>query len=85
MAHKIQLTLTQEETQLLSIRAKALGYSITKYVRFMIMKTAHEELMNKFPLFSMPAQLEEKTLLALEEHVGGKTRLLSSVDELDEL
>ena len=33
---KIQITLTPQEVATLSIKGKAMGYSVTKYVKFII-------------------------------------------------
>jgi len=78
---KIQITLTPEEVAALSIRGKALGYNVTKYIKFIISREAFEAVQS-IPIFEMEEVLEKKTLKALKDHKKGKSKKLLSVDQL---
>lgn len=41
---KLQLTLTREEAEILTYQAEALGYSLSRYVKFLIAQKAAESL-----------------------------------------
>jgi hypothetical protein len=78
---KIQITLTPEEVAALAVRAKALGYNVTKYIKFIVSREAFEAAQS-IPVFEMGEVLEKKTLKALKDHKKGKSKKLLSVDEL---
>ncbi|KKP70623.1 MAG: hypothetical protein UR68_C0040G0010 [Candidatus Roizmanbacteria bacterium GW2011_GWA2_35_19] len=65
-------------------RLVALGYNVTKYIKFIITKEAFETV-EAYPEYKMGPGLEEKTKAALKEFKNGKTRKLESIDELDSL
>ena len=74
---KIQITLTPEEIQALSMKGKRLGYSATKYIKFLIMKEAFS-VIESIPTYPLAADLEEKTLGTLKEYKNKKTIRLNS-------
>ena len=78
---KIQITLTPEEVAALAVRAKALGYNVTRYIKFIVSREAFEAAQS-LPVFEMGKALEKKTLKALKDHKKGKSKKLLSVDEL---
>jgi hypothetical protein len=78
---KIQITLTPEEVAALTLRAKTLGYNVTRYIKFIVSREAFEALQS-IPVFEMGEILEKKTLKALKDHKKGKSKKLLSVDEL---
>lgn len=80
---KIQLTLTEQEKNLLSLRAATLGYNIPKYVKFLISKEAFSVVENA-PVFSLSAKAEKSAEKALKEYREAKTLELKNLDDLDE-
>lgn len=70
---KIQITLTPEEVSALSYKSRSLGYNVTKYVKFIVMKEASSVVEN-YPVFSMSQSLEKRTNEALKLHEKGKTK-----------
>lgn len=71
---KLQITLTDEENQLLAMRATALGYDVTKYAKFLLAKEAIDSL-KEIPVFTASSSMEE----AIEEaHHAYKTGKLTS-------
>jgi hypothetical protein len=78
---KIQITLTPEEVAALAVRAKALGYNVTKYIKFIVSREAFEAVQS-ISVLEMGKALEKKTLKALKDHKKGKSKKLLSVDEL---
>jgi hypothetical protein len=58
---KIQITLTSEEVAALAVRAKALGYNVTRYIKFIVSREAFEAVQS-IPVFEMGKALEKKLL-----------------------
>lgn len=78
---KLQITLTDQEAANLNLSAMSLGYSLTRFVKFLLGKEALET--NKqVPVFKMSAKLEKSTKEAVEAYQRGK---VYSVDSLQEL
>lgn len=81
---KIQITITEQESQLLAQKATLLGYDVTKYVKFLISKealaTAHET-----PIFQMSDSGKKQYDQATLEHKVGKSLLLKDIDDLHDL
>ena len=75
--HKVQISLTPEEIAALSLKGKRLGYSATKYVKFLIMREAYS-VVESIPSYQLTSELEEKTLQALKEYRQKKTKKLKS-------
>lgn len=78
---KIQITLTPQEIAALSYKSKSLGYNVTKYIKFLVMKEAHS-VVEHTPEFAMTAQMERKTLKALKEHRQGKSKRIQRIEDL---
>lgn len=81
---KIQITLTSEETAALSLKGKALGYNVTKFIKFLVTQEAYS-IIESIPSFIMSKSLEEETLKAIEEHKKGKSKEIKNVEELEEI
>jgi len=79
---KIQITLTPEEVSALSLKSRSLGYNVTKYVKFIVMKEASSVVEN-YPVFPMSQALEKRTMDALKLHEKGKSRHLKTLNDLD--
>ncbi len=84
LSQKIQITLTPQEVAALSIKSKALGYNITKYVKFIVSKEAVEAV-EEYPTYKMSKKLEKITAKALKDYKEGKTVQLESPYDLDNL
>ncbi len=69
---KLQITLTDEETQLLSLRAAALGYDVTKYAKFVLAQDAVEQV-TYVPTFRATPKMERIIKQGLKEDGEGKT------------
>ena len=70
---KLQITLTDQETQLLSMRAAVLGYDVTKYAKFVLAQDAAEQL-TSVPTFKATPIMEKMIKKGLEEYRQGKTK-----------
>jgi len=78
----VQITLTPEEAAALAIRGKQLGFSVSKYIRFLVAKEAHEVVSGQ-EVSVMSSDIEKITNEALQEWKAGKARKLTSLDDLD--
>ena len=78
---KIQITLTPQEVASLSIKSKALGYNVTKYIKYIVTREV-EEIIEEYPTYKMSKRLEKITLKALKDHKEGKTIKLNKVEDL---
>jgi len=79
---KIQITLTPEEVSALSYKSRSLGYNVTKYVKFIVMKEA-SSVVDNYPVIPMGQALEKRTIEALKLHEKGRSKKLKSLDDLD--
>jgi hypothetical protein len=68
---KLQITLTDEETQLLSMRAAALGYDVTKYAKFVLAQEAMWQV-SEIPTFQATSKMENVVEKALRDELDGK-------------
>jgi hypothetical protein len=68
---KLQITLTNPETQALSYLASRFGYDITRYVKYLISRTT-EDVVCQIPTFPMSAKAEKAALKTLKEYEEGK-------------
>ena len=84
LTQKIQITLTPEEINALSLRAKLFGYSPTKYIRFLVAKEV-SSIIESIPALSMSPSLEKKVLKAKKEYKEGKSRKIKTINDLDYL
>lgn len=84
LSQKIQITLTPQEVAALSIKSKALGYNVTKYVKFIVSKEVLSTV-EEYPTYKMSKRLERLSQKALKEYREGKTITLKSVEDLKNL
>lgn len=70
---KLQITLSDQETNLLRQKAMALGYDVTKYAKFVLAREA-EEVLTSPPVYSASPKMEKLIGKALEEDKQGKTK-----------
>lgn len=79
---KLQLTLTDQETALLTGYGNQLGYALPKVARFLLSKAAEEILkQGTVPVYEMSPKTEEAGLAALAEHKAGKTRNIKNIKD----
>jgi hypothetical protein len=71
---KLQISLTDQETQLLSMRAAVLGYDVTKYAKFVLAQDAVEQLTSPIPTFKATPKMEKIIKKGLKEYRQGKTK-----------
>lgn len=69
---KLQITLTDEETQLLSMRAAVLGYDVTKYAKFVLAQDAVEQI-TSIPTFVATPKMNFLLKKALKDDNDGKS------------
>lgn len=81
---KIQITLTPEEMATLAWKARGLGYSVTKFVKFLVAKEAYAQT-EEIPSYELNQELERLSLRAVDEYKKGKTKRIDSVEGLDNL
>ena len=79
--HKIQITLTPQEVAALSIKSKALGYNVTKYIKFIVSKEV-EHTVEEYETYKMPPRMEKKVIQAIKAYKAGKTIQLKNVEDL---
>ena len=84
LSQKIQITLTPQEVAALSIKSKALGYNVTKYVKFIVSKEAVETV-EEYPTYKMSKRLEKIAEKAMKDYKAGKMVRLESPYDLDKL
>lgn len=84
---KLQLSLTDQEESILSLKAARLGYSVTRYVKFLISQEAAKTINpdDNLPTFPMSPELEEIGLQALKDHRAGKTTVLENIEDIGKL
>lgn len=70
---KLQITLTDQEVELLTSRAAYLGYDVTKYAKFVLAREAEEALRN-VPSFKASQAMERVINTALEEEKQGEVQ-----------
>lgn len=69
---KLQISLTDQETQLLSMRAAVLGYDVTKYAKFILAKEAVEQITSE-PTFTATPRMNLLLKKALKDDADGKS------------
>lgn len=69
---KLQITLTDQETQLLEARASLLGYDVTKYAKFVLAKEAVEQV-TSVPTFVATSKMNLLLKKALKDDKRGKS------------
>jgi hypothetical protein len=78
---KIQITLTNQEANILSDYGLQFGYNLSKTARFILGKAAEEHLESKTTVYKLSDSGEAKGLKALEEDRKGKTIEVSNFKE----
>ena len=81
---KVQLTLTDQEAEILGAKASQLGYNLAKYIRLLLGR----EVVSSFEGMSVPTfKLTKKAKLVakkgLDQYQKGKVIKLKSADSLD--
>ncbi len=83
---KIQLSLTDQETDILSAEAAQLGYNLTKFIKFLISKVSFDATSKKEVLeFKMSKKGENIALTAIDEYKKNKSIKISSFKRLAQL
>jgi hypothetical protein len=83
--NKVQLTLTDQEVDILTGYGDQFGYSLPKTIRFIVGKAAEKFLKEaSLPVFQMSDKTEELGLQAQKEFKAGKTILVDDVDDVDD-
>jgi len=83
---KIQLSLTDQETDILSAEAARLGYNLTKFIKFLISRTSFDiSSKQSIPEFKMSMQAEKIALTALDEYKKNKSIEVKSFKKLAKL
>ena len=79
---KLQLTLTDNEADILSNYGSQFGYNLSKTVRFLISK-ATERIVSKgiIPEFPLSKENEKIGLEALKEHRAGKSIKIDNIPD----
>ena len=70
---KLQISLTDEENQLLAMRAASLGYDVTKYAKFLLAREAIERL-GEIPMFAANSRMEQAVKEARKEYKSEKIK-----------
>lgn len=70
---KLQITLTDEENQLLALRASILGYDVTKYAKFLLAREAVEGR-DEVPVFTASSSMEKAIKEARKEFKKGNLK-----------
>lgn len=73
---KIQITLTDEEANILNGKAADLGYDVTKYAKFILAKEAAEALMS-IPVIKASSDMEKLIDQAIKEDLEESTKVWS--------
>lgn len=82
--HKVQLTLSPEEVQVLQMKADRLGYGITKYIKFLVSQEV-VSTMDDHPVIQLSKKAIKRFDQAMKEHEAGESILLNDVNDLDKL
>ena len=83
---KVQLTLTDQEAEILGIKASQLGYNLAKYIRLLLGKEIVESFEEaEIPVFKMSRQAEKATEEALGEYEKNRALRLKTLDDLDKI
>jgi hypothetical protein len=70
---KLQISLTDEENQLLVMRAACLGYDVTKYAKFLLAREALDHL-KEVQIFTANPNMEQAVKEARNEFKTGKIK-----------
>ena len=75
---KLQIALTDQEAANLNLQAFKMGYSLTRFVKFLIGQVAFKAVEN-IPVYPMSPKLLKISEAAWQEHQAGKTIKVNSV------
>ena len=78
---KVQLTLTDQEADLITQQAQVLGYSLARYLKFIVSQEAIASSKN-IPSFPMSLKTEKTLLKALKDYKENKVFSLKDSQEL---
>lgn len=81
---KVQLSITDQEEEILRLKAESLGFNVTKFIKFLVSQEAYT-IAQDLSTFSLSEKSENEVLRAMEEHKKGKSIKLSKIDDLDRL
>ncbi len=70
---KLQISITDEENQLLAMRASSFGYDVAKYTKFLLAKEAVEHF-KEIPAYFANSSQEQAVKEARHEHKTGKLK-----------
>jgi hypothetical protein len=79
---KLQITLTDQEVELLAQKAALLGYDVTKYAKFVLAQKA-DEAAGSIPVFKATPKMEKVIKEGLEEDKKGLTKEWKFGQQLD--
>ncbi|MEK7591811.1 MAG: hypothetical protein AAB508_00275 [Patescibacteria group bacterium] len=72
---KLQITLTDQEAELLAMRGSTLGYDVTKYAKFLLAQDAASHL-TFAPAFKGTVDMKHMVKDAISQYRAGKTKTL---------
>ena len=79
---KVQLSLTPEETKILTKYGNKFGYNLPRTIRYVITKAAEDFLRDgEIPVYKASSKREAAGLKALKEYKEGKTVEIKNVEE----
>jgi hypothetical protein len=81
---KVQITLTDQEAEILSTKASRLGYGITRYIKSLISREVMSTIdpFDNLPTFPMNVKQERILERALKDDREGKTHILKNPDDM---
>lgn len=69
---KLQITLTAQEADTLSLKAASIGYNLTRFVKFLLGQKVLE-YNEQIPTFRMSKKMEKTVKEAVKDYEGGNT------------
>jgi len=81
---KLQITLTDQEADILKIKAASFGYNLTRFVKFILGQKVLEYDAS-IPTYRMSAKTEKRVEEALADYEAGRTISVNSIEELDKI
>jgi hypothetical protein len=78
---KLQITITNQEADLLSAKATLFGYKLTRFVKFLIAREV-AQTMEQIPTFPISKKAEKLAIEAKTEYKKGKAKEISSFNDL---
>ena len=81
---KLQIALTDQETANLNLLAFKMGYSLTRFVKFLIGQAAFKVAEN-VPVYQLSPKAVKTVEEAWGEYKAGRTYSVDSIEELDKI